>query len=61
MGAILLSLIPFVKICFSVSLWDRIYPMVLGLPFQLFLADLMAAPHATLHVGRIPAGGDPRF
>jgi len=36
MGAILLALIPFVKICFSVSLWDRIYPMVLGLPFHFF-------------------------
>ena len=22
--------------CFSVSLWDRVYPMVLGLPFNLF-------------------------
>jgi hypothetical protein len=22
--------------CFSVSLWDRIEPMVLGLPFNLF-------------------------
>ena len=22
--------------CFSVPLWDRIYPMVFGLPFNLF-------------------------
>jgi len=22
--------------CFSVSAWDRIYPMVLGLPFNFF-------------------------
>ncbi len=22
--------------CFSVSLWDRVYPMVLGIPFNLF-------------------------
>jgi hypothetical protein len=22
--------------CFSVALWDRIHPMVLGLPFNLF-------------------------
>ena len=36
LGAILLGLIPFVAACFSVSLWDRVYPMVLGLPFNLF-------------------------
>ncbi len=35
-GAILLGLIPFVAVGFTVSLWDRIYPMVLGLPFNLF-------------------------
>jgi len=35
-GAILLALIPFVAICFSVSLWDHVYPMVLGLPFNFF-------------------------
>lgn len=35
-GAILFGLIPFVAICFSVSLWDRIHPMVLGLPFNFF-------------------------
>jgi hypothetical protein len=22
--------------CFSVSAWDRVYPIVLGLPFNLF-------------------------
>jgi hypothetical protein len=36
MGAILLALIPFVAICFTVSLWDRIDPRVLGLPFNFF-------------------------
>jgi Protein of unknown function (DUF3311) len=35
-GAILLGLIPFVAVCFSVSLWDRVYPVVLGLPFNFF-------------------------
>jgi hypothetical protein len=35
-GAILLALIPFVAICFTVSLWDRIDPRVLGLPFNFF-------------------------
>lgn len=36
LGAILLGLIPFAAICFSVSLWDRLYPIVLGLPFNFF-------------------------
>jgi len=35
-GAILLGLIPFTAACFSVSLWDRVDPMVLGLPFNFF-------------------------
>lgn len=35
-GALLLALIPFVAMCFTVPLWDRIEPMVLGLPFNLF-------------------------
>ena len=35
-GAILLGLISFAAMCFSVSLWDRVYPMVLGIPFNLF-------------------------
>ncbi len=36
LGAILLGLIPFLAVCFSVSLWDRVYPMVFGLPFNVF-------------------------
>jgi hypothetical protein len=36
LGAILLGLIPFGATCFSVSLWDRVYPMILGLPFNFF-------------------------
>jgi hypothetical protein len=35
-AALLLALIPFSAMCFSVSLWDRIDPMVFGLPFNLF-------------------------
>ena len=35
-GALLLGLIPFIAMCFSVPLWDRIDPMLLGLPFNLF-------------------------
>jgi hypothetical protein len=36
LGAILLGLIPFIAICFSVSLWDRVEPMFLGVPFNFF-------------------------
>jgi hypothetical protein len=35
-AALLLALIPFAAMCFSVSLWDRVEPMVLGLPFNMF-------------------------
>jgi hypothetical protein len=35
-GSILLGLIPFAAVCFSVPLWDRVYPVVLGLPFNFF-------------------------
>jgi hypothetical protein len=31
-----LGLIPFVAMCLSVSLWDRIHPIIFGLPFNLF-------------------------
>jgi len=34
-GALLLGLIPFAAMCFSVPLWDRVDPLVLGLPFNL--------------------------
>ena len=45
-GAILLAFTPFVAVCFSVSLWDRIYPMILGLPFNFFwlIARLLLTP-----------------
>jgi hypothetical protein len=36
----LIGLIPFVGMCFSVPLWDRIFPMVLGMPFNLFWLSL---------------------
>ena len=35
-GAICLAAIPFLAMCFSVSAWDRIYPMIFGLPFNMF-------------------------
>jgi hypothetical protein len=36
LGAILFGLVPFIACCFSVSLWDRIYPIVFGIPFNFF-------------------------
>jgi len=35
-GALALGAIPYLAMCFSVALWDRIEPMILGLPFNLF-------------------------
>jgi hypothetical protein len=35
-GALVLALIPFAAISFSVPLWDRIQPMIFGIPFNLF-------------------------
>ena len=34
--AILLGSIPFVAMCLSVPIWDRLDPTILGLPFNLF-------------------------
>ncbi len=36
LGSLLIGAIPFLAVCFSVPLWDRIYPMPLGIPFNLF-------------------------
>lgn len=36
LASLLFGLVPFVALCFTVSLWDRIYPMVFGLPFNFF-------------------------
>jgi hypothetical protein len=36
LGAILLGLVPFAAMCFSVAVWDRIDPVVGGLPFNIF-------------------------
>jgi Protein of unknown function (DUF3311) len=35
-GTLVLAFMPFVAMCFTVPLWDRIDPMLLGLPFNLF-------------------------
>lgn len=34
--ALLLGSIPFIAICFSVGWWDRIYPTIAGVPFNIF-------------------------
>ncbi len=46
LGAILLAVVPFAATCFSVPLWDRIHPVVLGLPFNFFwlIAWLLLTP-----------------
>jgi hypothetical protein len=36
LGAVLIGLVPFAGACFSVSLWDRIDPRILGIPFNMF-------------------------
>lgn len=33
--ALLFGSIPFVAMCFTVALWDRVEPMILGVPFNL--------------------------
>jgi len=33
--ALILGLIPFIAMCLSVALWDRIDPTILGVPFNL--------------------------
>ena len=35
LAAVALALIPFGALCFSVPLWDRIHPLLFGLPFNL--------------------------
>lgn len=34
--SIVIGLIPFLGMCFSVPWWDRVSPMIFGLPFNLF-------------------------
>ena len=35
-AVLLAALVPFAALCFSVALWDRIEPMIFGLPFNFF-------------------------
>jgi hypothetical protein len=34
--ALLYAALPFIAMCLTVPVWDRVYPMVVGLPFNLF-------------------------
>ena len=36
LGAVSMAFIPFLAMCFTVPLWDRVYPFVLGMPFNMF-------------------------
>jgi len=60
-GAILLGLIPFAATCFSVSLWDRVYPIVLGLPFNFFwlISWLLLTPVCMWGAYRLEEPGTP--
>ena len=34
-AALLIALVPFAAMCFSVGIWDRVQPTFLGIPFNL--------------------------
>jgi hypothetical protein len=36
LASLAIGLVPFAALCFGVPLWDRIYPRVFGLPFNVF-------------------------
>lgn len=54
-AALCLALIPFATMCWSVPLWDRVHPLVLGLPFNLFwlIAWIVLTPLCMWGVYRI--------
>jgi hypothetical protein len=62
-AAILVALIPFCAMCFSVSAWDRVYPMVLGLPFNFFwlLTWIVLTSVCMLVVYRIESSRAPKL
>lgn len=33
--SVVLAIIPFLGMCFSVPFWDRLYPLVIGIPFNI--------------------------
>ena len=36
LASVVIGFIPLVAVCFTVSLWDRVLPLVFGLPFNMF-------------------------
>ena len=56
-AATALALIPFAAMCFSVPPWDRVEPMVLGLPFNLswLIAWIVLTPLCMVVAYRIEA------
>jgi len=36
LGALFFAGIPILAMCFTVPLWDRVYPFMFGLPFNMF-------------------------
>jgi hypothetical protein len=62
LGAIGIALVPYVAMCFTVAAWDRIYPMVFGLPFNFFwlLCWIVLTSACMLLVHRIEAPRRPK-
>lgn len=65
-GALVLAVIPFAAMCFSVSLWDRVEPMLFGIPFNLFwliswivLSSLCMRVAYQMEITRDKKNGDP--
>jgi hypothetical protein len=61
-ASLILALIPFTAMCFSVSLWDRVEPTVLGLPFNLcwLIAWIVLTPLCMAVAYRLEALHDAR-
>lgn len=61
-ATLLLAAVPFVTLCFSVALWDRLRPLVLGLPFNLFwlLLWIVLSSLCLWVAGRIEAAREER-
>jgi hypothetical protein len=63
---LIVAAVPFVAICFTVPLWDRVYPLVFGLPFNIFwliacipLTTLCLLCAYRLHARDLPAKTKP--
>jgi hypothetical protein len=58
-GVLLLGLVPFAATCFSVSRWDRVHPMVLGLPFNFRPRVIRAALGLPTVLGTVRPASEP--